>query len=561
MFKKLPFLVATLFAFAAFGQTIVSTSPENRNVVLEEFTGIYCVFCPEGHTIAQGIQDANPDRVSLINIHTGSFANPSGNAPDFRTPFGAAIAGQGGITGYPAGTVNRHVFSGRGQSGGSTAMGRGSWATSANDMLAMPSYVNVAVEAELNATTNMMEIHVEAYYTGNSPESTNRLNVAIVQNNTKGPQTGGGQGNNYNHMHRLVDMPTGQWGQIISETTQGTFIDKTFSYDVKNHNNGIPLEYGDLEVIVFITETKQEIITGNRATPTIESGNYSKDARARFVEEISTACYGEEVTFSPKVNIQNLGSDPLTSVSFEYIINGESYNHTWTGNMEPLKSATVKLPPVTLTLQETNTIKVILENDDNNSNNTLTVPFGAVPTTGYVDVKVNAGQHSDQLRWRIRTSTGSVLHLGGPFAPGEVYEERFQLDDGCYEFIVIDSTGDNDGSISLTDHHGKVVFDATGWIGGPNVITPFYSNGFLDVNDFDLEAITLYPNPAQDIIFINNGKGATVQMFDVLGKSVLTKTEISNNEGIQVSTLQSGVYFMKISKDGKLTTKKFVISR
>src|SRR5690554_8137402 len=92
MFRKLPFFVATLFVFAAYGQTIVSTSPENKNVVLEEFTGIYCVFCPEGHAIAQAIKDANPDRVSLINIHTGSFAVPNGNHPDFRTNYGAPIA-------------------------------------------------------------------------------------------------------------------------------------------------------------------------------------------------------------------------------------------------------------------------------------------------------------------------------------------------------------------------------------------------------------------------------------------------------------------------------------
>src|SRR5690554_7217611 len=92
MFRKLPFFVAMLFVCTAYGQTIVSTSPENKNVVLEEFTGIYCVYCPDGHAIAQAIKDASPDRVSLIHIHTGGFANPSGKHPDFRTHYGAPIA-------------------------------------------------------------------------------------------------------------------------------------------------------------------------------------------------------------------------------------------------------------------------------------------------------------------------------------------------------------------------------------------------------------------------------------------------------------------------------------
>lgn len=562
MFKKLPFLVATFFAFAAFGQTIVSTTPENRNVVLEEFTGIYCVFCPDGHQIAQSIQNANPDRVSLINIHTGSFAAPNGNDPDFRTPYGDAIAAQTGLNGYPAGTVNRHVFSGRGQTSGSTAMGRGSWAVSATDILGMSSYVNVAVEAEINVETGMMDIHVEAYYTGNSPESTNLLNIAILQNNTKGPQTGGNQGNNYNHMHRLIDMVTGQWGEEISQTTQGTFIDKTYSYPILEHRNNILVEWGDLEVVAFISETRQEIITGTRTTPGIET-SYANDANVRFIDfdGVDDACTGEEVTFTPKVNIQNLGTDPITSLEIEYDINGETGTQSWTGNIESLKSENITLPQVTTTVDASSYIKVSIPDDDNNANNILNKPFGAVNTTGYVDVTVRAGDHSDGLRWRIRTSSGSVLHLGGPYAPGEVQEERFELDEGCYQFIVIDSNGNNDGFISLVDHHGTEIYSVDGSLGASNVLTAFYSNGFLDVGDFQMQNITIYPNPAHDVLNITSAKGADIQVFDVLGKAVLSRTGISDNEGLQVSQLQSGVYFMKISKDGKTTTKKFIISR
>ncbi len=54
----------------AFGQTIVSTSPENKKVVLEEFTGIHCRYgVLMDILIAQNIQNNNPDNVFLINIH------------------------------------------------------------------------------------------------------------------------------------------------------------------------------------------------------------------------------------------------------------------------------------------------------------------------------------------------------------------------------------------------------------------------------------------------------------------------------------------------------------
>ena len=52
----------------------VSTTPENRNVVLEEFTGIHCGYCPDGHLLAQQLHDNNPGDIVLINIHSISLA-------------------------------------------------------------------------------------------------------------------------------------------------------------------------------------------------------------------------------------------------------------------------------------------------------------------------------------------------------------------------------------------------------------------------------------------------------------------------------------------------------
>ena len=49
----------------------VSTVPENKNVILEEFTGIQCYYCPDGHLIADQIQSNNINDVYVIKIHTG----------------------------------------------------------------------------------------------------------------------------------------------------------------------------------------------------------------------------------------------------------------------------------------------------------------------------------------------------------------------------------------------------------------------------------------------------------------------------------------------------------
>lgn len=48
----------TFMGVSAFAQTIVSTSPQNKKVILEEFTGVNCVYCPQGHAIANNISFA-----------------------------------------------------------------------------------------------------------------------------------------------------------------------------------------------------------------------------------------------------------------------------------------------------------------------------------------------------------------------------------------------------------------------------------------------------------------------------------------------------------------------
>ena len=87
------FGVTTLFATFAMAQLPVSTTPQNKKVVLEEFTGINCQYCPDGHKIANNIKASKPaGDVILVNIHTGGYANPSAGQPDYRTADGNAIA-------------------------------------------------------------------------------------------------------------------------------------------------------------------------------------------------------------------------------------------------------------------------------------------------------------------------------------------------------------------------------------------------------------------------------------------------------------------------------------
>ncbi len=252
--------IMSVFAYAS-AQTLVTTTPQNRNVVLEEYTGIHCQYCPQGHQIAEGILADNPGKVVLINIHQGSFAVPGSGEPDFRTSFGDALAGQTGLTGYPSGTVNRHVYA---DWGANTALGRDKWTAAAGRILAMPSPVNIGVSSSFNAGTRLLTVTVELYYTANSAQSTNYINVALLQSNILGPQTGGGMGNNYVHKHMLRHLITGQWGDAVTTTTSGTFVTRTYTYTVPASYTSVPCDIANCDIAVFVTESHQEILNGTQ---------------------------------------------------------------------------------------------------------------------------------------------------------------------------------------------------------------------------------------------------------------------------------------------------------
>jgi len=83
---KKSFIFLMMLAFLAGflrSQTIVSTQPENKNAIIEEFTGIGCGFCPYGHKAVAEFIAAHPGDGFSIAFHQGFFAIPGPGQPDF----------------------------------------------------------------------------------------------------------------------------------------------------------------------------------------------------------------------------------------------------------------------------------------------------------------------------------------------------------------------------------------------------------------------------------------------------------------------------------------------
>lgn len=572
--KRTLLLMAIAFVYGdALSQTFVSTTAQNRKVILEEFTGINCVFCPDGHVIANNIKNANPNNFFVINIHVGGFATPGVGQPDFRTSFGTAIAGQTGLTGYPSGTINRTVFSGLSMTAGGTAMGRFSWGNATNQILAQPSYVNTALQANINVSTRTLTVNTETFYTGSSPVGTNKLNVALMQNNTLGPQTGGNMGNNYNHQHRLIHMVTGQWGADLTPTTAGTFHPNSFTYQIPQAHNGVPIEIGDLELVVFVAEGQQRIISGNSGNITY-SGLANNDVMIKSIAPISQQCSN---SLSPKVTIQNLSQSNLTSTQIFYSINGgPQQTHNWTGSLAPLQSTEVTLPAITYDLQANNTLEVTLPSDDNNTNNSLNRNFVKAVETQFtnITIKITLDRWASETSWTLKNSAGvnvavsPVYNNGTDFQTNGAYPQpdiNLTLPNDCYTFEILDAYGDGmccdygNGGYQIWAN-GALIPGMSGGTFTSSDRRIFGVNTVLSVDDVDLASIKVYPNPTKGSIYVNLPADAQMTLTDLSGKVVMRGTLISGESQLTLQHLSKGMYLMQLEGENFSKTEKIIIN-
>ena len=566
MIKNYLLLFTLISYITSFSQTIVSTDVENKKVILEEYTGIHCTYCPDGHAIAQSLKDQYPNDVFLINIHVGGYATPSAGEPDFRTDFGPALDAQAAVTGYPSGSVNRQYFSDL-TMGGGTAMGRGQWNTATSRVLDQSSYANVGVEASINVQNNELTVHVEGYYTGDSPQSTNYLNIALTQNNTLGPQTGGGMGSDYNHMHRLVHMLTGQWGNEISTTSAGSFIDETITYTIPSDYIGVDVQLSELNVVAFISESQQDIISGAEATPTYEGLEYSNDATLLSIEDNLNGNCGE--TASPVIVIQNSGTDAINSLSVEYSINnGSSETYSWSGSLGSLQSTSIELPSISYSPSDTNSVNIILSGDENNENNSDVFYFDQSNSyeTSTVTLDLVTDNYGSETTWEFTDSSGNIVAQGGGYSNNNTSSSEIEIPsaDECYTFTINDAYGDGiccqygTGSYSISDDSGNVIF--SGGEFGSTESTTFRVGESLSLNSFMDENLKIFPNPSNGVFTIKTTlTNSSYKVHNLIGQTIKSGFINNGTNSIDIRNSIDGIYFITIeSKNGEKIGYKLI---
>lgn len=338
-----------VFAAYSFGQTIVSTSPKNKVAVLEEFTGIHCGYCPDGHKRAADLKAQYGDNLILVNIHAGSFATPGAGEPDFRTADGETIDDQAGVTGYPAGSINRVNTPWAGS--------RSAWAGEIATVTSQSSPVNVGAQASVDLNTGVVDIDVEVYYTANAADATNKLFVYILQDDIAGPQSDYGNYNptnwlpsgdyNHGHMLRMVVNDNGPTGETISTTTATSLYTKSYQVTLPSDIRGVTLEKHKLTVVAFVAAASgANIYSGDEAAVALPPG-----VTTDLSMTSSTAPNGDycDYSASSSVTVTNNFNKTIASFDVSYVLNGTtSVSKSFSGSLVNGASTTITFDPATL---------------------------------------------------------------------------------------------------------------------------------------------------------------------------------------------------------------------
>ena len=161
---------------------------------------------------------------------------------------------------------------------------------------------------------------------------------------------------------------------------------------------------------------------------------------------------------------------------------------------------------------------------------------------------------------------------GTPFDLDEVEDNELLNKNKITHVRIVDVVGNID-TLYTTDEEGNITdtirptLDSQGHIVNDPWPTAFKSSGFdldavgviydlahLAVSENESDVVTVYPNPVKGQLFVRAENLQLVEVFNLVGQKVM----VSEDASIDMVSLVQGIYFVRVTADGKVATKRIV---
>ncbi len=234
---------------------LVRPQEGQRNILIEEFTGVQCVNCPQGTDEIINLQGLYGKNLISVAIHAGFFAQApySDSKYNFLTQSGQAIENWiGPPLGYPSAVVNRSKFSGE----NSYQLGRQKWAAYVGQLAQSLPLVDVVAITNFNPVTRELEVSVTVEALADINEDI-RINVMLTEDNIIDPQANtaapGGRTTAYKHRHVLRSMLTNFDGNFLAANMKfGDQLTKEYKFTLPAENGWWNAD--NCHIVAFVTD-------------------------------------------------------------------------------------------------------------------------------------------------------------------------------------------------------------------------------------------------------------------------------------------------------------------
>ena len=353
---------------------------------------------------------------------------------------------------------------------------------------------NVAGAVRINPDTRMASITVEVYYTGNSSATENYLTVVMLQDSIMGSQSSGSTNpsqwvnGQYCHMHILRDVITNTMGDVISPTTQGTLITKTYEYSIPEmigSPNGVEVVLDHISFLAWVSERYQ----GTPTRPILNACELEKTTMTdqpiypiltSVSQDVSASC---SQTKSFSYEVVNIGTDELSSMKFNVTVGEATNEFEWNGSLPSGDKAMLDFDMDIPFGTYNGTMRIIEANGtayDYEKNFEVTsdewIEYQADASTMTLKVYVIQDQWGEQITWDIINSAGEVIASDGPYphliGSGSTQANLKTIENvptnECYLFRIYDSNSNGiccnygNGYYYMKDGNGHTIFGGEG---------------------------------------------------------------------------------------------------
>jgi thiol-disulfide isomerase/thioredoxin len=192
--------------------------PNTRKVLLEDYTGHQCGYCPNAGKVAEQLEEKYGDKLIVIAVHAGfqtrlgsgfvtSFTCQAGNDWDATTGFGVSA------TGNPNGLVNRKNYADNG-----LIQKESKWGTTVSLASTDVEFCDLFLDVNYNPSTRKLSTSIKTKFKRSYPNNT-KLSVVLVEDSIIGKQRDYYSNpdviDDYVFMHVLRGAVNDSWGDNL----------------------------------------------------------------------------------------------------------------------------------------------------------------------------------------------------------------------------------------------------------------------------------------------------------------------------------------------------------